>query len=475
METRANLVTVGLFVLAVIAAGFVSVYWLLRGSESGPRAELIIVFPGSVSGLVNGAAVSFNGIKVGQVTRLSFAPDDPTRVIAAVTIDASTPVKRDSRASLGYQGLTGVATVQIWGGSADSPPMIPIEPGKNTLYAERSSVQDIIEGAQRVLGKVDNAVSTIDKVVQDNAEPINRTLKNAETFSDALAKNSGNVERFMADVGKAADVLSKTSGKIETLVEDLDNVVKSIDPKQVSAIVDNVNKVSGDVAKASGEIDGVMKDARAAAGRLKTFSDDLNNALGDVRKLVTAVDPDKVRGIVNDVGDFSHRLSAQGGNIDEIVGRAKTISENLDKFSKDVSAKSETVTKIIDDAGKIAERLEVASRRVDGILAKVDGLVGSDEGKGLFAKGSDFLVEAKAAATSVREMADTFKERADQIAGGLNNFAGTGLREVRGFVAEGRRTLNSLDRTIDEIGRNPQRFLFGGKQGNVPEYAGSRR
>ena len=475
METRANLVTVGLFVLAVIAAGFASVYWLLKGSDQGSRAEIVIVFPGSVSGLVNGAAVTFNGIKVGDVTRLSFAADDPTRVIARVSVDASTPIKRDSRASLGYQGLTGVSFVQIWGGSVDSPPMIPIETGKNTIYAERSSVQDILEGAQRVLGRVDNAVTTIDKVVQDNAEPVRNIVKNTETFSDALAKNSGNIERFMGDIGKAADVLSKVSGKIEVLVDDLDGVVKAVDPKEVKSIIANVDKVSGEIAKASGEIDGVMKDARAAAGRLKTFSDDINAALGDVRKILASVEADKVRGIVSDVGDFTKTLSARSGDIDDIVQKAKSVAANVDKFSKDISDKSETVQKVIDDAAKISERLEVASRRVDGILAKVDGMVGSDEGKGLFAKGSDFLTEAKAAATSVKEMADTFKTRADEVAGGISQFTGTGLREVRGFVAEGRRTLDSLDRTINEIGRNPQRFIFGGKAGNVPEYSGSRR
>ena len=151
METRANLVTVGVFVLAVIAAGFLSMYWLLRGSEGELRATVTVVFPGSVSGLVTGANVTFNGIKVGEVSKLSFAADNPAEVVATVTVDAATPIKVDSHVSLGYQGLTGVSYVQIWGGSKPADPILVKPDGERVMLAERSSVQDILEGAQKLL------------------------------------------------------------------------------------------------------------------------------------------------------------------------------------------------------------------------------------------------------------------------------------------------------------------------------------
>ncbi len=70
METRAPFVIVGAFVLAAIAAVFGFVYWLHNTGGLGPRATYQVQFDGSVPGLLVGAAVLFNGIRVGEVTDL---------------------------------------------------------------------------------------------------------------------------------------------------------------------------------------------------------------------------------------------------------------------------------------------------------------------------------------------------------------------------------------------------------------------
>lgn len=365
METRANLVSVGLFVLAVIATAFFSAYWLLRGSDAGHRTQLTVVFPGSVSGLVTGASVSFNGIKVGEVKRLSFAPDDPARVIANLDVDGATPIKTDSHVSLGYQGLTGVSYVQIWGGSAAAKSLFDLDERDRVMLAERSSVQDIMEGAQRVLARVDSAVATVEETVRDNKNAVNQTVHNAQVFSDALAKNADGVAAFMKSVSDAGAVLAKVSEKADRLVENVDGLVQSVDRDKVASIVDHVEQLSA--------------------------------------------------------------------------------------------------------------RLDEASKRVDGILAKVDGLAGSEEGKGLAVQASGFLAEATEAAKALKETARTFQTRADDIAGGVDRLTNTGLRQLQGFIADGRRTLGTIDRAVGNIDRDPKRLIFGGPGGNVPEYTGNRR
>src|ERR1044071_343628 len=74
METRAPFVVVGAFVLAAIAAAFGFVYWLHNSGGLGPRATYHVEFEGSVPGLLVGAAVLFNGIRVGEVSELGLAP-----------------------------------------------------------------------------------------------------------------------------------------------------------------------------------------------------------------------------------------------------------------------------------------------------------------------------------------------------------------------------------------------------------------
>src|SRR5437763_825023 len=68
METRAPFVIVGAFVLATIVAVFGFVYWLNNSGGVGPRTTYHVQFDGSVPGLMVGAGVLFNGIRVGEVT-----------------------------------------------------------------------------------------------------------------------------------------------------------------------------------------------------------------------------------------------------------------------------------------------------------------------------------------------------------------------------------------------------------------------
>ena len=83
METRAPFVVIGAFVLAAIVAVFGFVYWLNNTGGLGPRTSYHVQFEGSVPGLLVGAGVLFNGIRVGEVTDLALAPDNPRRVNAA--------------------------------------------------------------------------------------------------------------------------------------------------------------------------------------------------------------------------------------------------------------------------------------------------------------------------------------------------------------------------------------------------------
>src|SRR6185369_17680432 len=116
METRAPYVLIGTFVLAAILAVFGFVYWLNNTGGVGPRTSYHVQFQGPVPGLLVGAGVLFNGIRVGEVTQLGLAPDNPRFVNATVAVASTTPVRTDTRVGLDFQGLTGVPVVALEGG-----------------------------------------------------------------------------------------------------------------------------------------------------------------------------------------------------------------------------------------------------------------------------------------------------------------------------------------------------------------------
>jgi phospholipid/cholesterol/gamma-HCH transport system substrate-binding protein len=188
METRANYVLIGLFTLAVIAGAFGFVLWFSTAGGAGERTNYRIVFDGSVSGLNAGASVLFNGIRVGEVTGLALDPASPRAVVAMVSVDKAVAVRTDTSVSLEYQGVTGLASIALRGGSVDAPPPPGTPP---TLKVDAAGAQDVTQAARE-------AMRRIDALVADNEVVLKTSLRNIEVFSQALATNSDRISHILA-------------------------------------------------------------------------------------------------------------------------------------------------------------------------------------------------------------------------------------------------------------------------------------
>ena len=190
METRAPFVVVGAFVLATIVAVFGFVYWLHNTGGLGPRKTYHVQFDGSVPGLLIGAGVLFNGIRVGEVTDLALAPDSPRRVNATISVASNTPVRADTKVGLEFQGLTGVPVIALEGGTQlVSSGEVP------TLIAEAGAGQSMTQAARDALRKVDSVLS-------ENSEPLKDTIANFKVFSEGLARNTPKLDSILAGVEK---------------------------------------------------------------------------------------------------------------------------------------------------------------------------------------------------------------------------------------------------------------------------------
>src|SRR5436305_15333466 len=104
MEIRAPYVLIGSFVLAAILAVFGFVYWLNNTGGIGPRTNYRVQFQGPVPGLLVGAGVLFNGIRVGGATQPGLAPDNPRFVNATISGAPVTPVRAGTRVGLAFPG-----------------------------------------------------------------------------------------------------------------------------------------------------------------------------------------------------------------------------------------------------------------------------------------------------------------------------------------------------------------------------------
>jgi phospholipid/cholesterol/gamma-HCH transport system substrate-binding protein len=195
METRARYLAIGLFTLTVIAAGFAFVFWLYSGGGFRERTEYRIRFDNPVSGLLEGSAVLFNGIRVGEVTTLGLSAEKPKQVNATIAIDPATPVRTDTIVGMDFQGLTGAPVILLTGGSATASAPASEDGQPPLLIAEPDSGQSMTQAARSTLRKLDG-------ILDDNAKPLNDVIENFKTFSDALARNSDKIDSVVAGIAR---------------------------------------------------------------------------------------------------------------------------------------------------------------------------------------------------------------------------------------------------------------------------------
>ena len=446
METRANYATIGLFTIGVIVACFVFVYWLARYDESGIRKPMRILIPGSVTGLAPGSQVLFNGIRIGEVRTLRINPEDPNEVEAMVGVDPNQPIKADTKATLGIQGLTGIAFIELKGGSGKLPNLLD-QPGIPTLEAQGSGLQDLIASAQELVTKVNTAVDRVNGFI-DTAEPsLTTSIKNVQTFTDALAENSAGVKEFMSNFGDLSTKIGSLSESLNGAVAKADKIISAVDPSKVAETIENVEKVTKRLSDSSEAFPEIIANVRQISGQLE-------KALDGAQQIISAIQVEAVKSTINDIATVARRVQTATVDVDKIVADAgKTVSDAKD-FVATVKGKQADIDLIIDNTRDMVQKLNAASTRIDGILGKVQDLVTDPNGK-------NFFTEATAAAASIRKVAEAFQGRAGQIADNLANFTGQGLRNVDGLVDQLRRTTTQFDRTLNSIQSNPQRFIFG--------------
>lgn len=296
METRANYVLVGTFVLAVLAGIFVSILWLGHAQFNRQFAYYDIYFSGSVTGLSVGASVNYNGVAIGKVTEIRLDPTNPDQVRVTVELDATAPIKSDSVASLELTGITGVYYVEVSGGTREAPPIVRQEGQRYPVIASRPSrLQSFVASVPDVLNRVLEIEDRLSRLLNDrNLASISATLKNLETISGGLA-------------GK--------SDRIGTVVEDADVTLK-----QLQVTLATANDALAEIKKTAATANGTAGDATIAIR-------ELNTTLGHVDAMVQEIRPG--------VRDFSHGglnelyqliLDARG-----LVASLTRVSEQLER------------------------------------------------------------------------------------------------------------------------------------------------
>jgi phospholipid/cholesterol/gamma-HCH transport system substrate-binding protein len=270
METKANYVAVGAFVLACMLALVVTVLWLAGVQYSQEYVYYQTKFTGSVTGLGKGTTVRYNGIEVGRVDTLDFDPGDPKSVVATLQVRPDLNIHVDATASIASQGLTGGSYVEIIGGKKDSA-VLPHTTSKPypAIKSEQSTLALLEETAPQVVNKLNTIADKLNKILDEkNQKRIADILQNLDSLTGNLDQHKGDIDAILHNTASAThnlDIASadlhptflhanETLGKLDKLSTDADAVVTGDGVAQLSALVADSRRLVGSLNKLSDEL-----------------------------------------------------------------------------------------------------------------------------------------------------------------------------------------------------------------------------
>lgn len=265
MEPRVNYILVGSFVALLGAAVLVGILWLGKTDYRGSYDRYEAYMRESVAGLSVDSTVKYRGVDVGRVKTIALNPDNPEEVLLTMDIVRGTPIKTDTIAVLETQGLTGLATINLMGGSRDAPPLQAregqaypiIKTGPSLFFRLDEAVSRLLseEGLAQLLIDLDAAAKGVSQVLDDdNRATLKRTIKDLSEVAHTIAANKAQIERSLNGAAKSADNLAKLTASLNAEVPTL---LAGID-KSVAAL----GTATDELVRTSKTVGAVVNEAR---------------------------------------------------------------------------------------------------------------------------------------------------------------------------------------------------------------------
>lgn len=305
METRASYILVGGFVIGLVAVAFGIVIWLTRADLDDAPSRYMVYFEGTVSGLSNGSAVQYRGIPVGTVADIQIDPGNVERIQVTLEVKPGTPIKEDTTAQLALQGITGLAFIQLQGGTHDSEPLkrkgddpLPI------IESRQSGLETVLEKAPELFEKAVLLADRLSRAVDEkNLKAVADMLQDLRATAKNLSEQSARIDSMMDDGLATMDIVRSAAQNLNDLTADLK--IKS------GPIVDETQATMVDARK-------TLADVRQAVSAFEKVANQANSMLGDNRESIR---------------DFS-----QGGlyEFSQFVAEARVLVANLTRLSAEI-------------------------------------------------------------------------------------------------------------------------------------------
>jgi len=230
MENKSHAIAAGTFVLLMLGLLIAMAVWLTRDTSEMRLYE--ISSKDAVTGLQPQAGVRYKGVTVGRVTAISLDPQTQGNVLVRIAVNDSAPITASTFASLGFQGVTGLAFVQLDDTGAATaqalattvshPARIPMRPGLMSRLTEQGGnlLTQLEEASKRVnqLLAPENQhtlTTAVDKLAQAAAGIQQITRHADEVLTGSGPAGSASLPRMAAQTEATFKSLQSTSERLK--------------------------------------------------------------------------------------------------------------------------------------------------------------------------------------------------------------------------------------------------------------------
>jgi phospholipid/cholesterol/gamma-HCH transport system substrate-binding protein len=281
MENKSHALTAGLFTLLLLAAAIWVAIWFNR--DNTDYVPYVIPTEQSIPGLYPQADVRYRGLDVGRVEDIAFDPKVPGQLLIHIRVRPDTPITYSTYATLAYQGVTGIAYVELNDSGDRSAPLPSSEEDVARIEMRPGILTALENRGQAILQQAEQLAKGLNQFLNDeNQEAIISAFNNVSEAANALETIPRELQPSLERLPRVMAEAEKSLAALTELTRDLDKVAENLDdPKgtiaKISEAAESVRALAEEVER---EAIPLTEDARRTLRNLDRTLDNFNNGSG---------------------------------------------------------------------------------------------------------------------------------------------------------------------------------------------------
>jgi phospholipid/cholesterol/gamma-HCH transport system substrate-binding protein len=274
---------VGAVTVALLAGVLLFIVWLAGLSNKTTKCY-DIYFAQAVGGLNKGSNVTFSGVPVGQVTKISLLPNRPEFVWVRIDVDQQTPVLQGTSAQIHGVGFTGVSEIQLTGAERGRPPIAQSGPqGCPVIPATSGGISALLNSAPELIDRIQRLTERLTELLSDkNQNSISDILENVDRTTKVLADRAPDMADAIADIRVAAHNAGIAANNVATLTDSTNRLVV----EDGRPAVQDLRKSIVSIQAAADNLNAIISDARPGVQNFsKSTLPEANRLVRDLRDL----------------------------------------------------------------------------------------------------------------------------------------------------------------------------------------------